>query len=91
LGNLVNFFLSLDRRARKAGHDLEIGGQVLVIVGIALVFQDAYFLSSSESTEEEKSYLNHLYLERSTGKRILADLVTCILKIGSFRYRLYEC
>jgi TRAP-type mannitol/chloroaromatic compound transport system permease small subunit len=41
LGSLSNFFLSLGRSWRKSSHDLESGGQILVIGGIILVVYDS--------------------------------------------------
>jgi hypothetical protein len=37
LGGLSNFFLSISRSLNKNSHDLESGGQVLVIIGVGLV------------------------------------------------------
>lgn len=41
LGNLSNFFLSIGRSLNKNSHDLESGGQVLVVLGILLVLHDS--------------------------------------------------
>lgn len=40
LGGLSNFFLSISRSLRGQNHQIESGGQVLVILGILLVVQD---------------------------------------------------
>jgi hypothetical protein len=40
LGNLMNFFLSINRFLNKSYHFLEPGGQIFVIIGVILILKD---------------------------------------------------
>lgn len=44
LGALSNFFLSIHRKITKSNHEVEGGGQLLVILGIILVIYDSITL-----------------------------------------------
>ena len=53
LGALSNFFLSLGRTWRSQNHQFEIGGQVMVTLGLLLAFQDTITVDASDISDRD--------------------------------------
>lgn len=75
MGSLSNFFLSLGRSWRKSSHDLESGGQILVIGGVMLVIYDSIQFGSDQISEYDYQVNNIFYLNRKWWERVTFDLV----------------
>ena len=82
LGGLSNFFLSINRATKGKSHELETGGQVLVILGIVLLFKDTVSLDINDVPEEYLTTGNHLTYHRTWWERLAADIVKMYLYIG---------
>ena len=75
LGSMANFFLSIGRTTRGNGHDLEPGGQLLILMGVILVLIDTWTLRVDAVDPRAYNFINYFYLERERAQRIAADLV----------------
>lgn len=75
LGSMANFFLSIGRTTRGNGHDLEPGGQVLILIGIFLVLTDTWTFRVEAVDPEDYNFINNLYLGRTRAQRLAGDLV----------------
>lgn len=78
LGSLSNFFLSLGRSWRKSSHDLESGGQILVMGGLLLVIYDSITFGPEQISEYDYEVNNTFYLRRRWWERITFDLVMVV-------------
>lgn len=65
MGSLSNFFLSIGRSRRKSSHDLESGGQMFVVLGIALVLTDTFQFNVQYLTPEDYTVNNTFYYNRA--------------------------
>ena len=81
LGTLNNLFLSLYNILKPANtninksHEMEIGGQLVALIGITLVMGDSYSIDTSLEPGDCSSLINPFYLGRQSWQRVLADLV----------------
>lgn len=76
MGSLSNFFLSLGRSRRKSNHDLESGGQILVIGGVILMLYDTCTYGYQQQiTDYDYGVANTFYLGRKWWERMAFDLV----------------
>ncbi len=75
LGSLANFFLSIGRSLRGTSHDVQSGGQLLIVLGILLVLNDSFQLDVSKATPQEYTFINYFYLSRTWWERIVFDFV----------------
>lgn len=76
LGALSNFFLSVMRIiSGEKNHELEKGGQVMVMIGFVMVLMDSYLLVPSEEPQAVWNVINPFYLTREPYVRVLADIV----------------
>jgi len=65
MGSMSNFFLSLGRSWRKQSHELEAGGQILVLGGISLMLYDSCTYGyNKQITEYDYGVSNTFYLGR---------------------------
>jgi hypothetical protein len=64
MGSLSNFFLSLGRSWRRSSHDLESGGQILVVGGIILVLYDTCTYGYKHINDYDYGAGNTFYLGR---------------------------
>ena len=64
LGALTNFFLSIERTIKAANGQMEKGGQILIVIGIFMIFYDSATLDTSKATDFEKNVYNPFYLTR---------------------------
>lgn len=78
LGSISNFFLSIGRSFRKSSHDLESGGQMLVVLGVVLVMYDSYKYDVTTAPPSEYDYVNTFYMRRTWWERIGADIAAFI-------------
>ena len=79
LGSLSNFFLSIGRSSRNSSHDLELGGQMLVVLGVAMVFIDTIRFDPAYLTPHDYDVNNTFYFSRTWWERLTFDVV--MLKI----------
>ena len=79
LGSLSNFFLSMDRSRRKSSHDLELGGQMLVVLGVVLVIVDTLRFDPAYLTPHDQDVNNTFYFSRTWWERITFDIVLLML------------
>lgn len=75
LGALSNFFLSLGRTWRSQNHQFEIGGQVMVTLGLLLAFQDTITVDASDISDRDLQSQNTFFLRRTWWERFGADIV----------------
>lgn len=75
MGSLSNFFLSIGRSWRGESHDFESGGQMFVILGVALVLSDTIKFNPSSLNDNDFTVNNMFYYNRSLIERIAFDLV----------------
>ena len=75
LGSLSNFFLSLSRSSRKSSHDLELGGQMLVVLGVAMVIFDTLRFDPAYLSPHDRDVNNTFYFGRTWWERLTFDLV----------------
>lgn len=85
LGSLTNFFLSLGRHRKHICHEFEIGGQVVVMLGIFLTFIDTWYFRYEEVTPHELSCRNNYYLTRTRSERLIFDIVNTLLYIVRYQ------
>lgn len=86
LGSLSNFFLSVMRMINgEKNHELEKGGQVMVMLGFLMVMQDSYLLNPSTEPGYVWNVINPFYLTRHPWQRVCADIVTIPIIQGIFR------
>jgi hypothetical protein len=83
LGALTNFFLSIERTLKSTNGQLERGGQLMIVIGIVMVIYDSVTLDVSKAGEFEWNVYNPFYLTREWWQRVLADLVSIPLSVGS--------
>lgn len=77
LGALTNFFLSIERTLSSRNGQLEKGGQIIIVIGILMVFYDSATLDTSRATDFERNVYNPFYLSREWWQRVLGDIVYC--------------
>lgn len=79
LGGLSNFFLSVMRMLNgESNHELEKGGQVMVMLGFIMVMQDSYLLNPALEPAEAWHVINPFYLTRHPWQRVASNIVTVL-------------
>ena len=81
LGGLSNLFISLYNifkgrsSSKNGGHEMEIGGHLVVLIGIILVMCDSYTLDVELEPHDCKTLINPLYLRRTKWERVMSNIV----------------
>lgn len=92
MGNLQNFFLSLWRIyfKRQKSLEIEVVGQVLILIGISLIISDSVTMDDLQSVDRDK-FVMTTYLDRVWWKRIcLGDLICILVSILMCKFSLIE-
>jgi hypothetical protein len=65
LGGISNFFLSIGRAFRGQSHNIESGGQILVVFGVIMAIYDTLTITPESHTAADHNSNNTFYMRRT--------------------------